>query len=64
MQGLRKPNAILSKPINISTETVLGELASFLEVVDELYEVRLIGGEPFVNKNIYEIGKPYVPTTK
>jgi len=42
-------------PINIDTDKVLSDFYTLIKKVDHIFEVRLIGGEPFMNKNIYEI---------
>ena len=44
-----------SAPKNFSVETLKNELDSLCNVLDEIYEIRLIGGEPFVNPNWNEI---------
>ena len=42
-------------PINISYEEIIHDLKNLLKNVDYIHEIRLIGGEPFMNKNIYKI---------
>lgn len=43
------------KPQNIENEKIINELDEILSKIDHLFEIRLIGGEPFVNPNIYEM---------
>ena len=43
------------KPINISSQEILDNFDDLIRNVDHVYEVRLIGGEPFMNKDIYKI---------
>ena len=43
------------KPQNIGNETIIKEIEEILSKIDHLFEIRLIGGEPFVNPNIYEM---------
>ena len=43
------------KPINIEKNEVFETLELLLNKIDILFEVRLIGGEPFANKDIYKI---------
>jgi len=43
------------KPINIGQEELFKDLDELLKKVGHIYEVRLIGGEPFMNREIYEI---------
>jgi len=43
------------KPVNISTANLINDLDKLLLPLDHLFEVRLIGGEPFVHPNAYEL---------
>ena len=43
------------KPENIEVEQMIKEIEILLSKIDYLYEIRLIGGEPFVNRHIYEM---------
>lgn len=43
------------KPVNIEKNEVFETLELLLNKIDILFEVRLIGGEPFANKDIYKI---------
>jgi organic radical activating enzyme len=43
------------KPVNISQEELFRDLDELLIRVGHIYEVRLIGGEPFMNREIYDI---------
>ena len=42
-------------PINVSFNEILKDFETLINNVDHLYEIRLIGGEPFMNKDIYRI---------
>jgi organic radical activating enzyme len=42
-------------PQDISYEEILKDFDALLERVNHIYEIRLIGGEPFMNKEIYTI---------
>jgi len=42
-------------PKDVSYEEILRDFDALLERVDHIYEIRLIGGEPFMNKDIYTI---------
>lgn len=42
-------------PVNISFDEVISDFDALTSQVDHVYEVRLIGGEPFMNKDIYNI---------
>jgi len=42
-------------PKDISFSEILRDFDALLERVDHIYEIRLIGGEPFMNKEIYTI---------
>ncbi len=44
-------------PVNISFEEIIDDFEDLTKAVDHVYEVRLIGGEPFMNKDIYRIIK-------
>ena len=44
-------------PINVSFNEILKDFETLINNVDHLYEIRLIGGEPFMNKDIYKIIK-------
>lgn len=44
-------------PVNIEFDEIVSDFDRLIEGVDYLYEVRLIGGEPFMNKDIYKIIK-------
>ena len=44
-----------SSPVNISFNEITKDFDQLLSSVDHIYELRLIGGEPFMNKDIYEI---------
>jgi sulfatase maturation enzyme AslB (radical SAM superfamily) len=52
------------EPKNISLNQVLDDFNSLANNVDHIFEVRLIGGEPFMNKDIYEIIDVLVKSTK
>ena len=43
------------EPKDIELEEIISDIDRLLENVDYIYEIRLIGGEPFMNKNIYDI---------
>lgn len=43
------------KPIDVDFSEIKGDFEKLLENVEFIYEVRLIGGEPFMNKEIYAI---------
>ena len=42
-------------PRNFSSKTIVDEFEKLTSKVKHIFEVRLIGGEPFMNKEIYEI---------
>ena len=44
-------------PINVSSNEILNDFETLIKNVDHIYEIRLIGGEPFMNKDIYKIIK-------
>jgi len=43
------------KPVNVSFDETIEDLDSLVNRVEHIFEVRLIGGEPFMHKDIYEI---------
>jgi organic radical activating enzyme len=43
------------KPINSDSDELFAALDRFMENVDEVYEARVLGGEPFMNKNLPSI---------
>ena len=43
------------KPQNIENENNKYKIKTKSSKIDHLFEIRLIGGEPFVNPNIYEM---------
>jgi len=51
-------------PKDVSLEEVLRDYSALLERVDHIYEIRLIGGEPFMNKDIYKIINYFVANEK
>jgi sulfatase maturation enzyme AslB (radical SAM superfamily) len=51
-------------PKNISIDQVLADFNSLAKNVDHIFEVRLIGGEPFMNKDIYDIIDVLVKSSK
>ncbi len=42
-------------PVNISYEELITDFDNLIKNVDYVHEIRLIGGEPFMNKDIYKI---------
>lgn len=52
------------KPINVEKEEVLADFDTLAEHVDHIFEVRLIGGEPFMNKDIYSVIEHIVDSPK
>jgi organic radical activating enzyme len=49
---------------NISYEMVVKDFENLTSKIDHIFEVRLIGGEPFVNKDIYRIIDYFLQSTK
>lgn len=43
------------KPINIESEELIGDLNDICSIADEINEIRIIGGEPLMNKQFHEI---------
>ena len=52
------------RPQNVPKEEVLHDFNTLIKNVDHVYEVRLIGGEPFMNKEIYNIIAELVESKK
>ena len=42
-------------PKNVDIDLLFESIEMIVESVDQIYELRLIGGEPFFNKNLYKI---------
>lgn len=42
-------------PVNIAYDEIIDDFNNLISSVDHIYEIRLIGGEPFMNKDIYKI---------
>lgn len=42
-------------PQNLDIKEIKKSIDTFLEVVDTLYELRFLGGEPFMNTDLYEL---------
>ena len=51
-------------PQNITFQEVAKQLDQLLERIDHLFEVRLIGGEPFMNRDIYRFMEYLIPLKK
>jgi organic radical activating enzyme len=49
---------------NISYEMVVRDFENLTSKIDHVFEVRLIGGEPFVNKDIYKIIDYFLNSSK
>ena len=44
-----------SKPVNIEKSELFEDLEDLLFLADEINEIRIIGGEPLVNKDFHEV---------
>lgn len=42
-------------PVDIPLAEVIADFDQLMQSVDHIYEIRLIGGEPFMNKEIYKV---------
>ena len=51
-------------PKDVSFEEICRDFDALLERVDHIYEIRLIGGEPFMNKDIYNIINYFLENNK
>ena len=51
-------------PQDVSYEEIIKDFDSLLERVNHIYEIRLIGGEPFMNKEIYKIINYFLENSK
>jgi len=51
-------------PVDITHEEIMRDFETLTESVDHIYEVRLIGGEPFMNKDIYRIIESLIVSPK
>jgi len=49
---------------NIDYEMVVRDFENLISKIDHVFEVRLIGGEPFINKDIYKIIDYFLDTPK
>ena len=47
-------------PINIESEELIGDLHDICSIADEINEIRIIGGEPLMNKQFHEISLKFV----
>ncbi|WP_135076093.1 radical SAM protein [Terasakiella sp. SH-1] len=45
------------RPVNMDANELLKDLQDLCHVADEINEIRIIGGEPFMNKQAYEVIK-------
>jgi len=52
------------QPQNLSYDLVIKDFENLMKKMDHVYEVRLIGGEPFMNKDIYKIIDYFIATDK
>lgn len=52
------------QPLNLSYELITKDFESLMQKIDHVYEVRLIGGEPFMNKDIYKIINYFLESKK
>ena len=49
---------------NIDYEMVIRDFENLISKIEHVFEVRLIGGEPFVNKDIYKIIDYFLESSK
>ena len=52
------------KPNDYATGEVVNNIEKLINVVDGIYELRFIGGEPFMNRELHTIMKPFLKTDK
>ena len=52
MRRMFKFNAILCKPVDEDFEQCIKSIDKFLNTVDYVFEIRVLGGEPFMYKRI------------
>ena len=52
------------KPVDISTNELIEDVKDIVSVVDEINEIRIIGGEPLVNRNFATIISQILPIKK
>ena len=50
-----------AKPVDEDYNQLVKSLDKFMETVDYVYEIRLIGGEPFMYKKIDEVLNKILP---
>ena len=43
------------KPVNEDLDLLFSSLDRFMECVDKIYEFRVLGGDPFMNKDMYKV---------
>lgn len=48
------------KPIDYDSQKVIENTKSLLNIADGIYELRFIGGEPFMNRNIHKIMEAFI----
>ena len=51
-----------SSPKNLSFEEIVQDFERLMAGVDHVFEIRLIGGEPFMNKDIYRVLEHIITT--
>lgn len=51
-------------PVNCDTEEVIQHIDNFCAIVDEIHEFRVIGGEPFMNKDFHLVVKHLIDEPK
>ena len=48
------------KPVNEDLDLLFSSLDRFMECVDKIYEFRVLGGDPFMNKDMYKVVNKFV----